>query len=79
MLHVMYYNYNESGLLRATACVFLTVVVLIIPLIFGHEELLCSDSNIIDALETPTGYCQTQGCWPYSLDRNYVCIAKLQT
>ena len=41
---------------------FLIVVVLIIPLIFGHEELLCSDSNVIDALETPTGYCQAQGC-----------------
>ena len=40
---------------------FVAVLFLILPLIFGHKVLLCSDNNLIKAIETPTGYCQTQG------------------
>ena len=58
---------------------FFIVTFLVIPLIFGREELLCSDSNAIEALQTPTSYCQAQG-WdiittPY-INKCFICINK---
>ena len=32
-----------------------------LPLIFGRNAFLCSDSNLIEAVENPSGYCQAQG------------------
>ena len=33
----------------------------VLPLIFGRDKFLCSDSNLIVALENPSRYCQAQG------------------
>ena len=37
------------------------VSVLLLPSIFGHSQFLCSHSNVIEAYNEPTGYCQAQG------------------
>ena len=39
----------------------LVVTFYVLPLIFGRTNFLCSDSNLIEALENPSGYCQAQG------------------
>ena len=37
------------------------VIFYVLPLMFGRRKFLCSDSNLIEALENPSGYCQAQG------------------
>ena len=39
---------------------------MVLPLIFDHSEFLCSDSNVIEAYNNPTGYCQAQGIYMYT-------------
>ena len=34
---------------------------LILPLSIGATKFLCSDNNLLEALETPTRYCSFQG------------------